>query len=41
MRIEGTIKGFDEFMNLVIEDAIEVKLPDKKRTEESRRNLGT
>ncbi|KAF2155038.1 small nuclear ribonucleoprotein E [Myriangium duriaei CBS 260.36] len=40
MRIEGLIKGFDEFMNLVIEDAVEVKLPDKNRPQESRRNLG-
>lgn len=40
LRIEGFIKGFDEFMNLVIEDATEVKLADKKRPEESRRKLG-
>lgn len=24
LRIDGKIKGFDEFMNLVIEDAVEV-----------------
>lgn len=34
IRISGIIKGFDEFMNLVIEDAIEinVKDPNKKRS---------
>lgn len=34
IRINGTIKGFDEFMNIVIEDAIEisVKDPSKKRS---------
>jgi len=39
MRIEGKIRGFDEFMNLVIDDAVEVKLPTKTQ-EESRRHLG-
>lgn len=29
IRIEGTIKGFDEFMNLVLDDAVEVKQPTK------------
>ncbi|KAK7518344.1 small nuclear ribonucleoprotein E [Phyllosticta citribraziliensis] len=38
-RIEGKIRGFDEFMNLVIDDAVEVKLATKTK-EESRRNLG-
>lgn len=32
-------KGFDEFMNLVIDDAIEVKVATKNQ-EESRRQLG-
>lgn len=40
MRIEGFIKGFDEFMNLVIEDAVEVKQPDRNNPEERRRELG-
>ncbi|KAF7845814.1 hypothetical protein BT93_L0486 [Corymbia citriodora subsp. variegata] len=40
IRIEGTIRGFDEFMNLVIDDAIEVKQPTKTDPEESRRSLG-
>lgn len=29
MRIEGKIRGFDEFMNLVIDDAVEVKQSTK------------
>lgn len=33
-------QGFDEFMNLVIDDAIEVKLPNKTEPQESRRRLG-
>lgn len=33
-------QGFDEFMNLVIDDAVEVKQATKT-TEESRRSLGT
>lgn len=32
-------KGFDEFMNLVIDDAVEVKLATKGEAE-SRRELG-
>ncbi|KAK8210236.1 hypothetical protein M8818_003724 [Zalaria obscura] len=40
IRIEGTIRGFDEFMNLVIDDAIEVKQPTRQDPEESRRALG-
>ncbi|EON66054.1 small nuclear ribonucleoprotein E [Coniosporium apollinis CBS 100218] len=39
IRIEGKIRGFDEFMNLVIDDATEVKLATKTE-EESRRQLG-
>ncbi|PUU74137.1 hypothetical protein B9Z19DRAFT_1093587 [Tuber borchii] len=39
IRIEGKIRGFDEFMNLVIDDAVEVKLKTKEE-EESRRELG-
>jgi len=39
MRIEGKLRGFDEFMNLVIDDAIEVTLA-KKDTPEERRNVG-
>ncbi|KAI8145714.1 hypothetical protein BJV82DRAFT_601971 [Fennellomyces sp. T-0311] len=36
MRIEGQIIGFDEFMNLVLDDAVEVLTKD----EGSRRQLG-
>ncbi|KAI9795078.1 MAG: mRNA splicing protein sme1 [Peltula sp. TS41687] len=39
IRIEGKIRGFDEFMNLVIDDAVEVKLANKGQ-DESRRELG-
>ncbi|KAI5303965.1 mRNA splicing protein sme1 [Ascosphaera pollenicola] len=39
-RIEGKIRGFDEFMNLVIDDAIEVRQATKDQSEE-RRQLGT
>ncbi|DAA74986.1 small nuclear ribonucleoprotein E [Trichophyton mentagrophytes] len=39
VRIEGKIRGFDEFMNLVVDDAVEVKLATKTE-EESRRQLG-
>jgi len=39
IRIEGKIRGFDEFMNLVIDDAVEVQLATKIE-EESRRQLG-
>ncbi|KAI9795967.1 MAG: mRNA splicing protein sme1 [Candelina submexicana] len=38
-RIEGKIRGFDEFMNLVIDDAVEVKQATKTE-EEARRSLG-
>ncbi|TQS39050.1 hypothetical protein Golomagni_00431 [Golovinomyces magnicellulatus] len=39
IRLEGKIRGFDEFMNLVLDDAIEVK-PQTKSSEEMRRPLG-
>ncbi|KAJ5756967.1 Small nuclear ribonucleoprotein E [Penicillium nucicola] len=38
-RIEGKVRGFDEFMNLVIDDAVEVRLATKTE-EEKRRPLG-
>lgn len=34
------VQGFDEFMNLVVDDAVEVKMASKDETE-SRRELGT
>lgn len=42
IRIEGKIRGFDEFMNLVIDDAVEVKQPtkDNPSPENPRRELG-
>ncbi|KAH7120787.1 LSM domain-containing protein [Dendryphion nanum] len=39
MRIEGKLRGFDEFMNLVIDDAVEITLA-KKDAPEERRKLG-
>ena len=33
-------QGFDEFMNLVIDDAVEVKQATKTDPEEKRRELG-
>ncbi|CAF9907375.1 MAG: mRNA splicing protein sme1 [Gomphillus americanus] len=39
IRIEGKMRGFDEFMNLVLDDAVEVQLATKD-TEEQRRELG-
>ncbi|PSN69196.1 small nuclear ribonucleo protein E [Corynespora cassiicola Philippines] len=39
MRIEGKLRGFDEFMNLVLDDAFEVTLKTKD-TPESRRKVG-
>jgi len=39
VRIEGKIRGFDEFMNLVIDDAVEVQLATKEKAEK-RRQLG-
>lgn len=35
-----TRQGFDEFMNLVIDDAVEVKQVTKTNPEEKRRQLG-
>jgi len=35
------LQGFDEFMNLVIDDAVEVKQPRKTDSEENRRELGS
>lgn len=44
IRIEGKIRGFDEFMNLVIDDAVEVQQSAKGETNEDskkgRRELG-
>ena len=42
IRIEGKIRGFDEFMNLVIDDAVEVKQATKENPEpeNARRELG-
>ncbi|ELR06834.1 hypothetical protein GMDG_08125 [Pseudogymnoascus destructans 20631-21] len=40
IRIEGKIRGFDEFMNLVIDDAIEVGQITKTNETETRRPLG-
>ncbi|KAK0668723.1 hypothetical protein QBC41DRAFT_321380 [Cercophora samala] len=40
IRIIGIIRGFDEFMNLVIDDAVEVKQISKTNDTETRRNLG-
>ncbi|EEH18202.1 hypothetical protein PABG_00765 [Paracoccidioides brasiliensis Pb03] len=39
IRIEGKIRGFDEFMNLVVDDAVEVRLATKTE-EERKRQLG-
>ncbi|KAF4460434.1 small nuclear ribonucleo E [Fusarium albosuccineum] len=40
IRIEGKIRGFDEFMNIVVDDAVEVKQITKTNDKESRRELG-
>lgn len=40
MREANFLKGFDEFMNLVIDDAVEVQLAVKGGKEEKRRQLG-
>ncbi|KAK4192435.1 hypothetical protein QBC35DRAFT_223011 [Podospora australis] len=40
IRIVGIIRGFDEFMNLVIDDAVEVKQISKTNDTETRRPLG-
>ncbi|KAL3233198.1 Small nuclear ribonucleoprotein E [Nakaseomyces bracarensis] len=34
IRIRGTIRGFDEFMNVVIDDAVEVPVDVKTGTEQ-------
>ncbi|KAF2395810.1 LSM-domain-containing protein [Trichodelitschia bisporula] len=39
IRIEGKLRGFDEYMNLVIDDAVEVTQTAKKE-DEKRRKLG-
>ncbi|EKM83645.1 hypothetical protein AGABI1DRAFT_110295 [Agaricus bisporus var. burnettii JB137-S8] len=39
MRIEGRIIGFDEFMNLVIDDAVEVYVKEAKPRKELGRIL--
>lgn len=33
MRIKGRISGFDEFMNIVIQDAMQVPIDDKSGVE--------
>ena len=38
--LSNTSQGFDEFMNLVIDDAVEVKQATKTDPEEKRRALG-
>ncbi|KAK3324639.1 small nuclear ribonucleoprotein E-like protein [Cercophora scortea] len=40
IRITGTIRGFDEFMNLVIDDAVEIKQISKTNDTETKRHLG-
>ncbi|KAJ8109261.1 hypothetical protein OPT61_g7591 [Boeremia exigua] len=40
LRIEGKLRGFDEFMNLVIDDAVEVTIAKKDGTPEERRKVG-
>lgn len=40
VRIEGKIRGFDEFMNLVIDDAVEVKQPTKEEPEPEKTENG-
>lgn len=42
IRIEGKIRGFDEFMNLVVDEAVEVKQATKAEPEpeEARKELG-
>ncbi|KAI9670976.1 MAG: mRNA splicing protein sme1 [Alyxoria varia] len=39
IRIEGKLRGFDEFMNLVVDDAVEVKM-EPKEDEAPRKQLG-
>lgn len=38
-KLKEELQGFDEYMNLVIDEAVEVKLATNK-AEESRRQLG-
>ncbi|ORZ31145.1 putative small nuclear ribonucleo protein E [Catenaria anguillulae PL171] len=40
MRLEGTIIGFDEFMNIVLDDAQEVHYKKGTRQETHRRVIG-
>lgn len=46
MRIEGRLRGFDEFMNLVVDEAVEVRQSTKqepdptKAPDGGRRSLG-
>lgn len=40
IRIEGKIRGFDEFMNLVIDEAVEVKQKLEEGDGDGRRELG-
>ncbi|QIX00957.1 hypothetical protein AMS68_006474 [Peltaster fructicola] len=46
LRIEGKIRGFDEFMNLVLDEAVEITMPTKQnpnpqdRDDKGRRELG-
>ncbi|KAJ4362962.1 hypothetical protein N0V83_010079 [Neocucurbitaria cava] len=39
LRIEGKLRGFDEFMNLVIDDAVEITLAHGE-VPEQRRKIG-
>ncbi|OAA65185.1 small nuclear ribonucleoprotein [Niveomyces insectorum RCEF 264] len=39
-RIEGKIRGFDEFLNLVLDDAVVVGQITKTQSEETRKPLG-
>jgi len=39
-RIEGRIRGFDEFLNLVLDDAVMVGQVSKTQSQESRKLLG-
>lgn len=40
VRIEGKIRGFDEFLNLVLDDAVLVGQVTKTQPEETRKPLG-
>ncbi|RKU48223.1 mRNA splicing protein sme1 [Coniochaeta pulveracea] len=40
VRIEGKIRGFDEFLNLVLDDAVLVGQVTKTQKEETRKPLG-